>query len=215
VDRDTAHLGVAGSGPHASTMTPRTTTTTTNPGPIRFLAAAARRWPTFLGVALGADTVLDEITDATTHRYAEVLPLLPLLYVVLAVLRRPRASWPVLLVLLAGYGALELQDRVETSVVVLAAALAATIWGAGHGRHRDADFRLQVAGMVAFGALAVGGLLVDPDLGRYLVAAGWLGHGVWDWVHLARNRVVARSYAEWCGALDVMVGVALLAGPLL
>ena len=88
-------------------------------------------------------------------------------------------------------------------MVLLAIALAAAIWGTSHGHHRERDFRLQLVGMAGFGALAVAGLVVDPDLGRYLVAAGWLGHAVWDWVHLAKDRVVSRSYAEWCGAVDV------------
>jgi hypothetical protein len=69
--------------------------------------------------------------------------------------------------------------------------------------------------MAGFGALALAGLAVDPDLARYLVAAGWLAHGVWDWVHLAKDRVVARSFAEWCGALDMMTGAGLIIVPLL
>jgi hypothetical protein len=51
---------------------------------------------------------------------------------------------------------------------------------------------------------------VDPDLGRYLVAAGWFGHGIWDFVHLKLDKVVARSYAEWCGVLDVLIAAELV-----
>jgi hypothetical protein len=43
--------------------------------------------------------------------------------------------------------------------------------------------------MLGFGALALAGLVVDPDLGRYLVAAGWFLHGVWDFVHFKLDRV--------------------------
>jgi len=172
--------------------------------------ASARRWPTVLGFALGADVFLGEVTDATTHGYARLLMLMPLLYVVVAVLRRRGVTWPVFGVLIALFVLLRLQDRVEPAVVLLAAAVGATIWGAGHGRHREPDFRLQLAGMIGFAAVAVGGLAVHPDLGRYLVAAGMLAHGIWDWVHLAKDRTVARSYAEWCGALDVTVAVGLV-----
>jgi hypothetical protein len=63
--------------------------------------------------------------------------------------------------------------------------------------------------MVGFGALALVGLILDPDLGRYLVAAGWFLHGVWDFVHLRADKVVARSYAEWCGVLDVLIAAEL------
>jgi hypothetical protein len=121
----------------------------------------------------------------------------------------------VLVVLAALFVVLRLQDRVEPAVVFLAVALAVVIWGSGHGRHREWDFRLQLAGMAGFGALALAGLSVDPDLARYLVAAGWFAHGVWDWAHLAKDRVVSRSFAEWCRALDVMIATALIVVPLL
>jgi hypothetical protein len=181
----------------------------------RALAAAAKRWPTVVGVAAGADSLLGEVTDDTTLRLAEALLILPMLYVIVAALRSRRATWPVFFVCIALFIALRLQDLVAPSVVLLAIALAAAIWGTSHGHHRERDFRLQLAGMAGFGALAVAGLVVDPDLGRYLVAAGWLGHAVWDWVHLAKDRVVSRSYAEWCGAVDVMIAAGLVAGPLL
>lgn len=188
--------------------------TTTAPPRAR-ITAAARRWPTLLGVGLGADVFLGEVTAATTHGYGVLVMLMPLLYVVVAVLRQRRASWPVFGVLVGLFVLLRLQDRVEPAVVVLAAALAATIWGVGHGRHREPDFRLQLAGMVGFAAVAVAGLAVHPELGRYLVAAGMLAHGVWDLAHLAADRTVSRSYAEWCGALDVTVAVGLVLVPLL
>ena len=64
-----------------------------------------------------------------------------------------------------------------------------------------------------FGALALTGLVLDPDVGRYLVAAGWFLHGVWDFAHLRMRRldgVVAPTFAEWCGVVDVVVAVELL-----
>lgn len=190
---------------------------TAPPSPRRWgpVGAAARRWPTLVGLALGADVLIGEVTDEDTHGLGEALVVLPLLYVVVAVLQRRRASWPVLGVLMAMFVGLRMQDLVDPMVVVLAVALAAAIWGAAHGRHRECDVRVQLAGMVGFAALAFAGLAVDPDLGRYLVAAGWLAHGIWDWVHLAKDRVVSRSYAEWCAALDVAVAVGLVVAPLL
>ena len=194
--------------PTAAPIRPRARTT-------RLLAAAAKRWPTVVGVAAGADSLLGEVTDDATHRLAETLLILPMLYVIVAALRSRRATWPVFFGCTALFIALRLQDWVEPSVVLLAVALTAAIWGTSHGHHRERDFRLQLVGMAGFGALAVAGLVVDPDLGRYLVAAGWLGHAVWDWVHLAKDRVVSRSYAEWCGAFDLMIAAGLVVGPLL
>jgi hypothetical protein len=42
------------------------------------------------------------------------------------------------------------------------------------------------------------------------VAAGWFLHGVWDFVHLKLDKVVARSYALWCGILDIGIAAELV-----
>lgn len=63
--------------------------------------------------------------------------------------------------------------------------------------------RIQALGMVGLVVLGLLALAISPDVGVYLVATGWLFHGVWDFVHLRLDRVVVRSYAEWCGVLDV------------
>jgi hypothetical protein len=64
--------------------------------------------------------------------------------------------------------------------------------------------------MLAFGSIVLAALYVDPDLGGYLVAIGLLGHGAWDVYHYLRDRVVARSYAEFCAVLDLLAGAAVL-----
>ena len=50
----------------------------------------------------------------------------------------------------------------------------------------------------------------NPQLGVYLVAFVLLGHAAWDAFHYVRDRVVARSYAEFCGFLDLLLGAAIL-----
>jgi hypothetical protein len=52
--------------------------------------------------------------------------------------------------------------------------------------------------------------VVDPDLGRYLVAVGSFLHGVWDFVYCKLDKVVARSHAEWCAILDVLIAAELV-----
>lgn len=180
-----------------------------------FLPAVARRWPTVLGLAAGIDSFLGEVTDQGTRSIGGTLLLLPLIYVIMATVRRRRWTWPIVIAGAALLVALRIEGSVDPTVVILAVALAATLWGVGHGRHRERDFRLQVAAMAGFTVLIVTALAVDPDVARYLVAAGWLAHGVWDWVHLARDRVVSRSFAEWCAALDVMIAASLIIVPLL
>jgi cytochrome bd-type quinol oxidase subunit 1 len=67
-----------------------------------------------------------------------------------------------------------------------------------------------LAGMLGFGAIALAALYADTVLGGYLVAAALLGHAVWDAVYLRLDRVVARSYAEFCGVLDLLLGAAII-----
>ncbi|MFY1692624.1 hypothetical protein [Plantactinospora sp. WMMB782] len=69
---------------------------------------------------------------------------------------------------------------------------------------------LQLAGL-AFYLLLVGAALLTPDeLGRYLVGAGWLAHAGWDYAHHRANRVVPRGFSEWCGVVDVVIGITIL-----
>ncbi|MBM7784235.1 hypothetical protein [Tenggerimyces flavus] len=189
-------------------------TTTHTEKPRSLIRAIGRRWPTLVALPVGVDSFFGEITPDTVSTLADAMLLLPMIYVVVEALKRRWLTWPILLAALPAFAGLKLQNVVDPSIVILAVTLAAAIWGSAHGRHREADFRLQLGGMVLFGALAVGGQLVDPDLARYLVALGWVGHGVWDIVHLIRDKVVARSFAEWCAVVDFAIGGSLILVPL-
>jgi hypothetical protein len=168
-------------------------------------------WPIALAVGLAALTFGGSGTAEGLAALSEALLLLPLLYLVVAKLRRPQASWPVLVVLIAPFIALRALDVIAPAAVFSAVALVVLVWGAVDGQlHRPDPFRVQALGMLGFGALALAGLVVDPDLGRYLVAAGWFFHGVWDFVHFKLDGVVARSYALWCGILDVGIAAELV-----
>lgn len=170
-----------------------------------------RRWPTALAIGpwvlgLGGGEAVAEIEG-----FGEAMLLLPLPYVIGATLQRRRlASWPVLAAGIAVITALRIWDVVAPATVLVGVALVLLAWStvSGH-RHRSTLVGVQVLGLVGFGALALAGLAVDPDLGRYLVATGWLLHGVWDLVHLRLDRVVVRSYAEWCGVYDILVAAQL------
>jgi hypothetical protein len=168
-------------------------------------------WPIALALGMAALTFGGSGTAEGLAGLSEALLLLPLLYLVVAKLRRRQASWPVLVVLTAPFIVLRALDVVAPAAVYTAVALAVLVWGAVDGQLRRPDpFRVQALGMLGFGAIALAGLAVDPDLGRYLVAAGWFGHGVWDFVHLRLDKVVARSYALWCGVLDVGIAAELV-----
>lgn len=184
--------------------------TTTAPPPGR-RADVLKRWPTLLAVGMTAVTLGGGDPDKTIEGYGEALPYLALLYLAVATLQRRSASWPGLVLGIGVITTLRLLDVVPPSVVAVAIALVVLVWDVarGHLRH-SGPLRAQALGMVGFGALALVGLAADPDLGRYLIAAGWFLHGVWDFVHLRLDAVVARSYAEWCAVIDVLVAVQLV-----
>ena len=76
---------------------------------------------------------------------------------------------------------------------------------------RPGDLRLQTAGMLAFGStMLVAFFYLDPDLGGKLVGIALLGHAAWDAYHYLRDRVVTRSYAEFCAVVDLLLGAAIL-----
>lgn len=174
-------------------------------------AAVLRQWPVALALGMAALSAGGTGSPEEVESLAHVLVLLPLLYLVVAKLGRRNASWPVLLILIVPFIVLRALDVIAPSAVFGGVALAVLIWGAMDGQlHRPGPFRVQALGMAGFAALAVAGLIADPELGRYLVAAGWFSHGVWDLVHLKLGKVVARSYALWCGTIDVLLAVELV-----
>jgi hypothetical protein len=187
-----------------------TTTSTATSTATRRWTDLLRRWPTWLALGMTAATMGGGDLHEIIEGYGEALLLLPLLYLVVAKLERRGASW---LVLAAGFAAiivLRLVDVVAPSVVFVVVALAALVWSAvGEKVGEPGMLRVEALGMIGFGALAVAGLAVDVEVGRYLVAAGWFLHGVWDFVHLRLDKVVSRSYAEWCGVIDILVGIQL------
>jgi hypothetical protein len=158
---------------------------------------------------------LDLPTPDGVRALAVAMLLLPLWYVVIAAVGRRSWTWPVLVGAIGGFVLLRFQDRVDPAVAVLAVGLVAVLWGAIRGRAGQPSFLLQVAGLVAYAALALAGVVLAPDdVGRYVVAAGWFAHGLWDLAHLRADAGVARSGAEWCAVVDIAVAAQLVVLPL-
>jgi hypothetical protein len=174
--------------------------------------AVLQRWPTALALGLaalalaGGDSQQDQVTSLS-----QALLVLPLEYLIVAKFGTQRATWPVIAVLFPATLLLLETDAVDPAALLSAAALVVLAWSVVDGQlFRSGVFRVQALGMVGFGALALVGLAVDPELGSWLVAAGWFAHGIWDFVYLKLDTVVARSYAEWCGVLDVLIAAGLV-----
>lgn len=99
------------------------------------------------------------------------------------------------------------------SVAVLLFAMGAIYlpWGAFRDDLRPRRLLwLQTAALFVFGTMALVALDMSPDTARYVIAAGFLAHGLWDLAHFAANRVVPRQWSEFCGLLDLGAGSAML-----
>jgi hypothetical protein len=115
----------------------------------------------------------------------------------------------------AAFAALRLQDWVDPVVALVVAALALVLWGAVRGQlWRRGALVAKMAGMGGFTAIALAAVSVDPEFGRYVVAAGWFGHAAWDFAHFRADKVVSRSFAEWCTVFDVLRAVGILILPM-
>lgn len=170
------------------------------------------RWPTLLGVGVATLTFLgEEVSAGFVSAVSAVVILMAGIYLGAAVLERRRAAWVFFLggfVLLAAVRLLD--GGVNLPLVFGVGAVILLVLGLARGRLGPGHARLQVAGMLGFGVLGLLAPGVDPALGGYLLAAALLGHAAWDTAHFWRNRVVTRSYAEFCGVLDLVLGVAII-----
>lgn len=174
----------------------------------RWTEVLLHRWPTALGIAVAALAAFD-VDDG--REFATLIVLMALVYLGAAALDRRWSAWAVLLagLLLAFF--IPSTSEVVPSVVLLAAALVFLVLGVARGQLRKrGGLALQTAGMLAFGSTALVALYVDPNLGGKLVAIALIGHAAWDAYHFLRNRVVSRSYAEFCAVVDLLLGAAIL-----
>ncbi|HYN97101.1 MAG TPA: hypothetical protein VES42_24955 [Pilimelia sp.] len=89
-------------------------------------------------------------------------------------------------------------------------ALAYLGFGAARGAfRRPGSARRQVAGVLLFTGLALAALLADPAVGRYVLAAGFVGHAAWDYAH-RDGSVVPRWFVDFCVPFDLLVAVSLV-----
>src|SRR5918994_1353512 len=175
----------------------------------RWTGVLMHRWPTALGIAPAALAAFD-VADGL--EFAALTVLMALVYLGAAALDRRWSAW---LVLLAGLPLaifIPSTSEVVPSVVLLVAAPVFLVLGVALGQwQRPGGLPLQSAGMLAFGSIVLVALFyVSPDLGGKLVGIAILGHGAWDAYHYLRDRVVARSYAEFCAVVDLLLGAAIL-----
>ena len=178
------------------------------PGRRRWADVLLHRWPTALGIAVAALAAFD-LRDGL--EFATLTVLLALIYLGAAALDRRWTAWVLLLAGLPIATFIPSTSEVVPSVVLLIAALVFLVLGVARGLwQKPGGVPLQTVGMLAFGSTVLVALYVDPDLGGTLVAIALIGHAAWDAYHFVRNRVVPRSYAEFCIFVDLLLGAAIL-----
>lgn len=171
------------------------------------------RWPTALGIAIAFLTAFDlQLDRAAFAALAAIIAFMALVYLGAAVVGRRASAW---LLFIIGFIAIFVLRLLNLSSALVFAFLVSAfgfwIFGIVRTQGRSAgSLSLQTIGMLGFGALALSVLYVDLTLAGYLIAAALLAHAGWDAVHLWRNRVVAASYAEFCGVLDLVLGMTIL-----
>ncbi len=166
-----------------------------------------RRWPTWLALAT-AGVQLSDLTDGMELTF--VLVIAGVGYLAVTVVDRPRTTWPLALLLLAGVVALRIAG-VDELAVVLALGCVLAVAGLARGTlRRPGAPSLQLPAAAVFVATALVVPAVPPDVGLTVLAVGLIAHAAWDALHLWIDRIVVRSFAEWCGVLDLALGVGLL-----
>jgi hypothetical protein len=174
----------------------------------RWTNSLMHRWPTALAVAIAALAAFD-LAEGT--ELVALIVLMPLVYLSAAALDRRRVAWMVFLDGVVVLAVVPSASQLVPSAVFLVAALVFLVVGVVRGQLRSpGGLPLQTFGMLAFGSTVLVALYVDPDLGAYLVAFALFSHAAWDAYHYVKDRVVVRSYAEFCTVVDVLLGAAIL-----
>jgi len=178
---------------------------TATPASTRRSSSIWRHWPVAIGLLGAAFAAI-----AGANRETVVISLLVALlcYLAAAALGVKWVAWaaiPVASALVVA-GAL---IGIEPWFVLGGVAIALVIVGLVARASRTA-LAAQSLALVAYGGIALIGLVLSPAVGAVLASLTLMAHAVWDVIHYRRNAVVSRSLAEACIAFDVLLGLAAI-----
>jgi hypothetical protein len=169
------------------------------------------RWPAAFGIAAAAFSLAEYRDGGDPGEAILILAVAAAGYVFMALIDRPALTWPALVATSAVVVLLRLAD-VEPAFVFAVAALVLAAAGLISGRlERGRLHLLQAPVAAAAGLIALVALGVPDAAAAMVAAAGLAGHAAWDAYNHRTGRVVSRSFAEWCGALDAVLAVGLVA----
>lgn len=180
-------------------------------------ARVADRWPTALAIVFIAFAIaVMALLDREAELFGPSVALMAGIYMMAYALGRPWAAWLAFPLLSTVMSVLQVLDDLDVrwadpfvGIVVVVALL--WLWAVARRRFTDRDtFSVQTAGMVAFAAVTLACAAAAPRLGAALAGVGFIAHGIWDAYHFRANKVVHRSFAEFCAVIDIPTGLALL-----
>jgi hypothetical protein len=189
---------------------------TDTPAPAR--VSLTQRWPTALALVSAVAAIV--LLDHTVEQFGPLVVTMAGIYLMTYALGPPLTVWPSFVALSIVFGVSRALDDldalpVDPAVVMTAVVVLLWLWTVLRRRFTDGStFTLQTAGLVGFGAVTLVCAAIAPRWGLALAGVGWLAHGIWDAYHFATNKVVHRTYAEFCGVIDVVVGPALIVAAL-
>jgi hypothetical protein len=167
------------------------------------------RWPSAAGVALALLTGLGIAGGADV---APVVTASGFVYLGAAALQRPTAAWPMFAVAFVLMTIGFLVPGVDPSWWMLGVVACLVAYGLARGARRPSwGVPLQSAAMILLAAIAITAVNVGATWAGFLVAAGLLGHALWDAYHHHVDRVVVRSMAEFCAVLDTLLALVVIA----
>jgi hypothetical protein len=123
----------------------------------------------------------------------------------------PLQRWPTLLALLCTVDNITDPRPLSPWIMLVLPAGYLVVGGLRRSLRPRRVLLVHLAALGAYVLLAVTAATAAPRVGLVLVGAGWLAHGAWDLWHYRRAAVVPRPYAEWCGVLDLVIGLSVLA----
>ncbi|MEV6692150.1 hypothetical protein AB0M35_11860 [Micromonospora sp. NPDC051196] len=141
---------------------------------------------------------------------ASVVAASGFVYLAAAAVGRPGAAWPAFGVTFVLIG-LGLRTAFDPVLWICVAAGALAAFGALRAGLRPVwSLPMQSAAMLVLAAAALLAVRADHVTGGIIVSVALFAHAAWDVWHHRTQRVVVRSLAEFCGVLDVLVGVGVL-----
>lgn len=170
------------------------------------------RWPPAAGIVFAAGLVVALwFSFAGTAEAGRVLTAAGFVYLGAAALGRRAAAWPLFGVtfVLIGFGFVV--PAFDPAPVMLALGAALIIYGLIRGRRRPSwGLPLQVTALLVISVVWVAAAMLPQPWAGLIVGAGLLAHAGWDIHHHRTRRVVTLSLAEFCAALDITLGLAVI-----